>query len=83
LRRQAFAALTLNPRSEAVILNAAGAIEASRRGADARSSDTPPVTDLPGEWTPISDGLDAILHALDPAVPARPGSATRRGTAAG
>jgi len=65
LRREALDALTLNPRAEAVILSVSGGIEAARRGTAERAANRPPTDGQSSEWTPISDGLDAILRVLE------------------
>jgi two-component system, OmpR family, sensor histidine kinase ChvG len=71
LRALALDTLTVDPRGEIAVLNAAGQIEAVRRGDQPRPSTPEPLpTDRP-RATPISNTLDAIMGGLSRAIPGR------------
>jgi two-component system, OmpR family, sensor histidine kinase ChvG len=69
LRVRALAAITVDPRGEIAILNAAGQIEAVQRGGAQRPSSPRPTSwDRPGA-TPISNSLDWVMTALGRIIP--------------
>ncbi|MFN4101638.1 MAG: sensor N-terminal transmembrane domain-containing protein, partial [Pararhodobacter sp.] len=65
-RTAALEALSLNDETEVLLLDAAGAVEAARRGTNARAPLTPAAGPQP---TLISDVLDAIWSGLSAMVP--------------
>ena len=65
LRAAALAALSLNPDTEVLLLDAEGAVEAMRRGQVARSSTPVPLLAVEEQRTLISDTLDGIWSGLE------------------
>lgn len=65
LRAAALAALSLNPDTEVLLLDAEGAVEAMQRGQVARSSTPVPLLAVEEQRTLISDTLDGIWSGLE------------------